>query len=198
MIDKDSLLQKIKNCKEIRDYIKIVRKYLIHGIPFVFEGNENGYYDFRSMIASHWNVGFHEVLILGSGKLGYSYHKDSTFSLESDIDVAIVNEKLFEDFYMVIRDFQYDIQNGKITLSDYEIKQYNIFLQYMIKGWMRPDKLPSKLCGKFSKKQWFEYFTSISNNQNPAGNYKISAGLFKNFNYMEMYYVDTLCKLDKY
>lgn len=192
MITKEDLIKEISACKTSEDYLRTVRKHIIHGTPYVFDGNENGYYDFRSLIARRWNVGFQEVLILGSGKLGYSYHKDSVFSLESDLDVAIVNEQLFEDFYIAIRDFQYQKQRGLITLSQDEEKQYNRFLKYMIKGWMRPDKLPAQISGRLSKEEWFKYFESISYKNNPAGNYKVSAGLFKSFNYMEWYYVNSL------
>ena len=195
MISKEDLLKEINNCKEYEDYLRVVRKYIIHGTPYVFENNESEYYEFRSIIAKKWNIGFHEVFILGSGKLGYSYHKNSTFSLESDIDVAIVNEQLFEDFYMRIRDFQYLKQKGLVSLTQYEEKNYNLFLQYMIKGWMRPDKLPVQISGRLSKDEWFSFFKSISYNNNPAGNYKISAGLFKNFNYMECYYVNSIMTL---
>lgn len=47
------------------DFLRIVRKYLIHGIPHVFANNPEVYYDFREKIALHWNVGFQEVLIMG-------------------------------------------------------------------------------------------------------------------------------------
>lgn len=60
---------------------------------------------------------------------------------------------------------------------------------------MRPDKLPMKISGKLSKQEWFNYFKSISYENNLAGNYKVSAGLFKNFDYMEYYYLNSLKKL---
>lgn len=195
MICKEELLELVRNSNSIDDYLKIVRKYIIHGIPFVFKDNTDAYYEFREMIAKRWNVRFNEVLILGSGKLGYSYHKDSVFSTESDIDVAIVSKDLFEDFYLDLRDFQYKKEQGILTLSYYEESQYRSFLTYMIKGWMRPDKLPTKLSGSITRKEWFDYFKSISYNNNPAGNYKIAAGLFKDFNYMEWYYVNSLMSL---
>ena len=106
MITKQELLDKIEQANSNDEYLRIVRKYIIHGIPYVFKDNSNLYYDFREQIATHWDVGFQEVLILGSGKLGYSYHKDSVFSDESDIDVAIINQNLFEGFYQEIRNFQ--------------------------------------------------------------------------------------------
>lgn len=130
---KEELLEKISNASSNEDFLRIVRKYLIHGVPFVFKDNPELYYDFREQIARHWNVGFQEVLIMGSGKLGYSYHKNSKFSFESDIDVAIVNPRLFEDFYKAIKDFQYRKDQGKEILTSHEEKEYNEFLAYMIK-----------------------------------------------------------------
>ena len=105
-------------------YLRIVRKYLIHGIPYGFKDNPTHYYDFREQIANHWHVGFQEVLILGSGKLGYSYHKNSVFSDESDIDVAIVNQNLFECFYQEIRNFQYRMESGLEVLTSHEKNTY--------------------------------------------------------------------------
>lgn len=145
MITKQELLDKIEQANSNDEYLRIVRKYIIHGIPYVFKDNANRYYDFREQIANHWHVGFQEVLILGSGKLGYSYHKNSVFSDESDIDVAIVNQSLFESFYLEIRNFQYRLESGLETLTSHEKCEYNRFLSYMIKGWMRPDILPAKL-----------------------------------------------------
>ena len=195
MISKLELLDKIEQANSNDEYLRIVRKYIIHGIPYVFKDNSNLYYDFREQIATHWHVGFQEVLILGSGKLGYSYHKNSVFSDESDIDVAIVNQSLFESFYLEIRNFQYRMESGLELLTSYEKNEYKRFQSYMIKGWMRPDILPAKITGKLSKKEWFSYFKSISYNNNLAGNYKVSAGLFKNFDYMECYYTNSIKKL---
>lgn len=192
MIAKENLLQEIANAHTNDGYLRIVRKFLIHGIPYVFMDNPNLYYDFREQIAKHWGVGFQEVLILGSGKLGYSYHKDSVFSEESDIDVAIVNQRLFENFYVEIRNFQYRKDTGLETLTLSEEKEYQKFLSYMIKGWMRPDKLPARITGELSKEEWFTYFKSISYRNNLAGNYKVSAGLFKSFDYMECYYLNSI------
>lgn len=110
-------------------------------------------------------------------------------------NVAIVNQSLFESFYLEIRNFQYRLESGLETLTSYEKCDYNRFLSYMIKGWMRPDILPAKITGKLSKEEWFSYFKSISYNNNLAGNYKVSAGLFKNFDYMEYYYTNSIKKL---
>ena len=93
MISKKDLLQIVSESNNYDERLKIVRKYIIHGIPYVFQDRENDYYEFRDCIAKNFQINFHEVLILGSAKLGYSYYKDTVFSAESDIDVALVNER---------------------------------------------------------------------------------------------------------
>lgn len=130
MITKQELLDKIEHANSNDEYLRIVRKYIIHGIPYVFKDNANSYYDFREQIANHWHVGFQEVLILGSGKLGYSYHKDSVFSDESDIDVAIVNQSLFESFYLEIICLEESLE-FKQTI--FFIKQHYTIVQHVVK-----------------------------------------------------------------
>ena len=174
------------------DYASIVRKYLFHGLPYVFDNRENEYYDFRAAIATKWGVRFHEVLIIGSAKLGYSYYKKTKFTLDSDIDVSIVNPALFEKFVKAISEIQYKLEKSQLRMTVGEQKKYGKFLGYLVKGWMRPDLLPERMTGDINKDKWFEYFRSISHGKSPVGDYKISAGLFKNFDYMERYYVESL------
>lgn len=197
MITKEELLQQVSNSNSYDDYLKIVRKHIIHGTPFVFNNREEDYYEFRDHIAKKFNINFHEVLILGSAKLGYSYHKDSNFSLESDIDVALVNEELFEWYYRNICDYQYDIEKGVITIRESDTVMHKEFMKYLIKGWMRPDKLPTLLQVKSMKDDWFNFFRSISYENCPVGDYKVSGGLFKSYHYMEKYYVESLLKIRK-
>lgn len=189
LADFQSLIDKAVDYKE---YSSLVRKYLFHGLPAVFENRENDYYDFRAEIADRWKVRFHEVLILGSAKLGYSYYKKTQFSIESDIDVSIVSPILFEEFVEAISETQYKIDKGQVRLTQYEKARYDKFLKYLVKGWMRPDLLPSNMGGIINRDNWFDYFRSISYGKSQVGNYKISAGLFKNFDYMEKYYVESL------
>ncbi len=196
IIEKQKFLDLIKNNgNSEEDLLTIVRKYLLHGTPFIFKGNDDSYFEFRSQIANQWKISFHNVLVLGSGKLGYSYHKENVFNLESDIDVAIVDVNLYEQFFLYVREFQYQIDNSTISLTQDDYKKYHKFLKYMIKGWMRPDLLPSISGLQNKKNEWFNFFKSVSYNNCKAGYYKVSAGLFKDFSYMERYYLDSVKKL---
>lgn len=195
MIEKGDLLKLVSATQNYDECLKIVRKYIIHGTPFVFKDRENDYYEFRDTIAKQFKIGFHEVLILGSAKLGYSYHKDSVFSPESDIDVALVNEKLFELFFDTVCTYQYNKSKGLFTPTKEEEKEYNQFLKYLVRGWMRPDLLPCKVQVETVKKEWFVFFKSISYGKSTVGNYIVNGGVFKNFHYLERYYTESLLKL---
>lgn len=194
-MDRNCFMETVKSANTEFDYLQIVRKYIIHGIPYVFNGRENDYFDFRANIAQYFNIGFHEVFIVGSAKLGFSYHKDSLFSFDSDIDVVLVNEHLFEQFYSKICDYQYEMEKGLVNPSGFQRNQYNTFLKYMIKGWMRPDKLPVSIQSETIKEDWFKYFRSISYGKSSVGNYSVAGGLFKNYSYLEKYYTESLFKI---
>lgn len=177
------------NTKSPQDRLNFIKKYFFHGVPYVFKDNEEDYFEFRNRIANHFKIGFHEVLIVGSGKFGFSYYKDKLFNYDSDIDVAIVNERLFEDYYARICDYQYELDMKYKTIDQEEKRRYASFLQYLIKGWMRPDKLPTSFKVDLLKKEWFNFFSSISNDKSEVGNYQVSGALYKNYEYLEKYYV---------
>lgn len=169
-----------------------VKKFIFHGIPAVFKNDESAYFEFRNRIANNFGVSFHEVFIVGSAKLGFSYHKHTLFDYNSDIDVVIVNEALFEKFYFKITEYQYKLDQQYKTISLDELQSYHKFLEYLVKGWMRPDKLPTSFQVNLLKSEWFEFFKSISYGRSEVGNYKVAAGLFKNYNYLEKYYTKSI------
>ena len=172
--------------------LNFTQKYLFHGIPEVFQGRENDYFEFRNKIANKFNIGFHEVFVVGSAKLGFSYFNDTEFSFDSDIDVVLVNSDLFENFYYKISDYQYKLDRLHKQVDLEELKTYNVFLRYLVKGWMRPDKLPTSFQINLLKTEWFDFFESISYGRSEVGNYKVAAGLFKNYSYLEKYYTKSI------
>lgn len=172
------------------------RKQVIHGTPYIFQQKEHEYYEFRKRISNKWNIMYHDVHITGSAKLGFSFIKQKQFDLDSDIDVAIISNPLFDEFMALISDFQWSIRNKNITLTFNEAKEYHLFLEYTAIGWLRPDKLPLSISvdRQILKKDWFSFFQSISNNNSEVGNYQVTAGIFKNYQSFETYTLDSLIK----
>lgn len=169
-----------------------IQRHLVHGVPYVFNGDENKYFDFRNRIAKRFGVQYQEVFIVGSSKLGFSYQNNTEFSLESDIDVVIVNEQLFDKYQIAISDYQYELDKFYQTRTIGEMQQYEKFMKYFIKGWMRPDYIPTSFSIELLRDEWFQFFRTISNGKSEVGNYRVSGGLFKNMLYFEKYHLQSI------
>ena len=177
-------LKHINNDEEILDFC---RKSVLHGTPWIFKGKDYDYYEFRKRIAKKFNISFHEIYITGSAKLGFSPHKKTEFSYDSDVDVAIVSSQLFDEIMESIRGYQMQLREARLAVSEWEIRKYHKFLEYGAIGWMRPDHLPHSFRVKSLKDDWFDFFTSISYGKSEVGNYKVNAGVFRTYKHLEQY-----------
>lgn len=163
------------------------RKSVLHGTPSIFRNSEDEFYEFRKRVAQNFGISFNEIYITGSAKLGFSPHKKTTFSLDSDVDVAIVSQELFDKIMESIRVYQMRLRDSRISVSQREIKKYHKFLEYGAIGWMRPDHLPVSFLVSELKDNWFKFFDSISYGRSEVGNYKVNAGVFKTYRHLEQY-----------
>jgi len=165
------------------------QKHFFHGTPVIFDNRENEYYHFRKKIADQFKIGFFEVMIVGSSKFGFSPYKFTNFSFDSDIDVVLFNERLFDSFFDLLSEYQYKIRTQEIRLNFNQFKQYQKFIRYFVMGWMRPDLLPQNTTEfKELKQSWDVFFKSISHSKSEVGNYIVKGGLFKSYYYAEKYY----------
>lgn len=158
----------------------LMRKSILNGECCIIPSDE--YVELRTEVAAHFGLMHNEVLVVGSAKLGFSIAPQKryrSFSNSSDIDVVLVSSKLFDTFWEEI--FIYD--NGGAYW-----KNKQKFIEYMFRGWLRPDKFPSDFADG-----WFEYFREITN-QGKYGPYKIAGALYKNWRFLESYQLD--CVID--
>ena len=183
----EEFLKRLKDIKSESDLHDLARKEILHGTPFVFKDSDADFYEFRKRIAKHFEIGFHEVFITGSGKLGFSPHKGTFFSYDSDIDVAIVSDNLFQTMMERIRCYQMKLRESRIAVTKKEIKRYHCFLEYSAIGWIRPDLLPYSFDIGNIRENWFDFFRSISDGRSEVGNYKVNAGVFKSYRHLEKY-----------
>ncbi|MEG2731027.1 hypothetical protein [Brevundimonas sp.] len=186
-MDLEEFHNHISSTSSTEELLDFCRKKSLHGIPHVFKNNEDDFYNFRRRIANKFEVNFHDVFIVGSANLGFSPHKGTEFSLDSDIDVAIVSNALFDRIMLDIRQYQMELRRNRRTVSERELKSYHRFLEYSAIGWIRPDLLPLSFKISEIKNDWFDFFNSISSGSSEVGNYQVSAGVFKNYNYLENY-----------
>jgi predicted nucleotidyltransferase len=172
--------------------IDFCRRRSLHGTPYVFSGNEENFYSFRKRIADKFEINFHEIFIIGSGKLGFSPRKKKSFGFDSDIDVAIISSALYDKIMSYIHEYQMGLRENRLAVSKYEVDKYHQFLEYGAIGWMRPDLLPTSFQVKNVKTDWFDFFESISYGKSEVGNYKVTAGAFKSYMHLERYALSDL------
>lgn len=175
--------------------LDLCRRRALHGLPAVFGGNEDAYYSFRKRIADKFDISYYEVFITGSGKLGFSPHKNKIFDYDSDIDVAIISGCLYDRIMSYIHRYQMELRENRRSVNSYELNKYHKFLEYGAIGWMRPDLLPSSFQVAEIRKDWFDFFASLSNGKSEVGNYNVTAGVFKSFPHLEKYVLSGLRSL---
>lgn len=183
---------KLDNKKTNEDLLDFCRKHVLHGTPFVFDGRDDDFYEFRKRIAINFNIPFHEIYITGSAKLGYSPFKNKEFDYDSDIDVAIISPFLFETIMKSISQYQVRFRKSRAVVRERELTMYHEFLEYVALGWIRPDKLPISFQMHTFKNDWFKFFQEISNGKSEVGNYKVNAGVFQSYEHLEEYIVGGL------
>ncbi len=189
--------KKIRDAYSDEDVLDFCRKYVLHGTPFIFLEKEELFYDFRKRIGKKFNISFHEIYIIGSAKLGFSLHKKTPFDLDSDIDVALVSQGLFDSIMSGIAEYQMQFRRNRAVVQERELKMYHEFLEYVAIGWIRPDKLPISFQMKGVKDDWFDFFRSLSNGKSEVGNYRVAGGVFKTYNHLENYLLSGIFDVKK-
>lgn len=183
----DEFLASLTQAPDDGALLDFCRRRSLHGTPMVFNGNENAYYEFRKRIADKFAINFHEIFITGSAKLGFSPFKKKAFDYDSDIDIALISAALYDRIMSYIHHYQMELREHRKAVSTYELSRYHQFLEYGAIGWMRPDLLPTSFQVDELKRDWFDFFDSLSYGKSEVGNYKVTAGAFKSYSHLERY-----------
>ncbi len=144
-----------QDCEKLKSDI-IVQKHLIDGSSFFFDEIQIGQeFEFKKDLAKSLDVHIRDIVIVGSGKMGFSVKPDkedlsnypfkrfdSNFEenigdKKSDLDIAIISGNLFD------RQLEKIYNHTKsYTDSRYKGKKVNSLGIYILKGWLRPDFTP--------------------------------------------------------
>ncbi|WP_165732216.1 hypothetical protein [Polaribacter sp. 20A6] len=189
-----TLIECFKNdCLKIEPEI-IVQKYLLEGSSYFFDKEAIlDEFQFKKDISLSLGVHIRDIVIVGSGKLGFSIKPDKvepgyfpfkTFDQvkRSDLDIAIVSNKLFDD--QLVRLYEHTSQyiNKEIWK---EKGDRNALAKYILKGWLKPDFIPKEF--KFS-----------DNIQEELTKYKmkfgrdVNIGIYKSWYFFENYHINNI------
>lgn len=157
--------------------VQILRKYILGAESQVLSAVQH--YQLREQVCEHFQVGYNEIIMVGSGKLGFSIKPARRFKLfndKSDIDIAVVSPKLFENVWKEA----YLFKKGGAYWPD-----AGEFFRYLSEGWIRPDKLPRNEYFQFTS-TWWDFFNALTRS-GQYGPYKIRAGLYHSSFFFEEY-----------
>lgn len=192
---------------------QIFQKHLIDGPSYFFKEHRekpNEEYELRHDLSKSLEISINDIVIVGSAKLGFSvktanFHKfDYKYSCSgnrndrSDIDVAIVNRKLFEAIAERIFHMSRHFDNRWIEeywkINPFNRRPTDLFpkyTKYLAQGWLRPDLMPGT---------WLAHadWMNICNNwYKKLDNRRVSVGFYSDWTYLKHYQMDNLIALQQ-
>lgn len=176
-------------CENEIDTEILIEKYLLNGNTYIFRDNENNYFKLKKIISDKFQVSTTNVFMVGSAKLGFSISPKKLWKPlndESDIDMAIISDKLYDIFWKQLLEFNINL----IARTDRDDKLYRDFLEYFFKGWIRPDKFPFDF--KY-KKEWFDFFMEIS--YKDFDGRKITGAIYREEYFFKLYHKQNIDNL---
>jgi hypothetical protein len=155
----------------------VVDRHVIFGDCYVLD--KDSYFNLKEQIADHFKIHPPQVVMVGSGKLGFSIahpKRYRSFGETSDLDIAIVSPHLFDRIWEEA--FKTRGRFGYWPGED-------DFSTYLARGWIRPDKLPP--ARKFQiADDWWKFFDSLAASGD-FGRYKIRGGLYRDWIFLKGY-----------
>lgn len=168
------------------DLSKIFRQCLMFGDSAHLSHEQ--YCDLRDEVSEAYRVRPCDVVMVGSGKLGFSISPRKNFkefNSESDLDIAIVSPSLFDSVWTSIAAL---IDEAHLwEHRDYFLKRH------FFNGWIMPHRLPHDVANLTFPNEWFDFFQKITNSGR-YGEYPIKGGLYKSWDFLERYQMHSLRK----
>ena len=180
-------LDEFKLALSTLDDQRLLDRYFYARPAAMLEGDQES--NLRREIAKFFDVAMRDVIITGSAKLGFTLVPKkgrpamSPFGDTSDIDVTIISSSLFLKLWREA--FTFAEERGDWTSVEK-------FRAYLMRGWLRPDKLPTD--PEFvSSREWFDFFRNLQQS-GKFGRYKITAGVYYDEAFWEAYARSSLDK----
>lgn len=181
----------------------VVEEYVFGGTPHVFRENPETLDVLFNHLSGALEISEQNMTIVGSAKIGFSLSPDAfprQFSEQSDIDVLIVDESLFDKFWMAMLGWHYPRKGFDLgTWDNRWVKERRKDLYW---GWFRPDKvrfkglsLPNILKPlRDISTLWFDSFQSLSRYPQFA-NREVSGRLYRTWDHALLYHVHGLRRI---
>ena len=178
----------------------VVQEYLFQGMPYVFRDRPESLKLLRRHLCDALKLSDQNVIVVGSAQIGFSLSPDNfprQFSDESDIDIVVVDEALFDKVWMTMLKWHYPRRLSHLGQVDGEWASARRRDLYW--GWFVPDKirfeglsLPHVLNPlRDISTEWFNAFQSLSQYPQFASR-SISGRLYRTWDHALLYHLDGL------
>jgi hypothetical protein len=182
---------------------KIVKEYVFDGIPYVFQNRPEGLKTLRRYLSDSLRIKNENAIIIGSAKIGFSLSPDTMFrqfSNESDIDVLVVDERLFDAIWETILKWHYPRRITGLAGMDIQWNRRRRWDLYW--GWLVPDRIryeglsfPEVLKPvRNISTAWFNTFKGISRLADFSGR-DVHGRLYRSWANATLYHIDGLRQL---
>lgn len=108
--DTHELLKRIKDDLIAISPAVFASKWIMERTPYIFQGKEIEYYEWKHKMASGIQVDARDIIITGTACLGYSLNPNKNFKKfndKSDIDVGIISNYYFDIAWHELRNQKY-------------------------------------------------------------------------------------------
>jgi len=178
---------------------EVVANYVLTGTPFVFEAQPEALLRLQNHVARALSVHAANVIVVGSAQVGFSLSPDNfprRFSRESDIDVAVIDEPLFDRVWHTLLKWHYP---RRLNLPTGDWRWTSDRRKELYWGWFVPDRIrftglslptalkPIRDCSSL----WFNTFRSLSRYPEFAGR-DVSGRLYRTREHLNMYQAEGL------
>lgn len=175
----------------------MVNYYLLEGIPAFFAKNWEGYSRFKEIIASKLNVHPKTVMLVGSGRWGFSTSPDKFPQLfdkgekQSDLDVVIADSALFDRTWRELCEYEMNESPKGAALENFHRRRHLLY-----RGTLDPNTFPVEMKIRHNWNDILQKFTEFRWENGTTRH--IEAWIFKDWHFVQKYYRESFQKiLDK-
>ena len=184
---------------------KVVEDVVFRGDAYAFRDCPEALQRLRQHVSASFPVAPDNIVVVGSAKMGFSLSPDAfprQFSDASDIDVLVVDERLFDKAWQTLLKWNYPRRlawGERPERKWIRSRQADVYW-----GWFQPDRIQFNGLS-FSKDlaplrdlstQWFNAFHSLSRYQAFAQK-EVSGWLYRSWRHALLYHVEGLRQIKK-
>jgi len=181
---------------------KVVEENIFRGVPYVFREAPQSFDALKNHLNSELGIKHANIQVVGSAGIGFSLNPHNfprKFSDESDIDVLLVDERLFDDVWKILLNWHYPIRFAKSTP---EKRWFQRPRNAVFEGWIELDRIqyegitfPKTLEPlRDISARWFNTFKSLSTlEKHPELTRRnVNGRLFRTWDHAALYYEEGL------